>query len=101
MLSWDLPTNSSYRCPVFRGWVTDNALSGKFKKDLKDLSHIFYWAIQFIDNNLSAKALKNNKKRELKKKAFTNMDQQITSQSIQLLVDKRIVAKVKKVLNST
>ena len=61
-----------------------------------DLSHIFYQTMQFVDNNLSTEVLKNQKKKKLNKKTFTNVDQHITSQFMQLLVDKRVVAEVKK-----
>jgi len=44
--------------------------------------------------------LKNEKKRDLKKKTFTNIDQHIISQFIQLLVDKKITVEVKKALNT-
>ena len=40
--------------------------------------------------------LKNKKKKELKKKTFTDVNQHITSHSIQLLVDKKVAAEVKK-----
>ena len=99
--SWGPPTDSSHGCPVFRGWVANSALSGKFKEVLEDLSHIFHCAMQFVDDSLSTKALKNEKKRELKEKTFTNVDEHITSQSIQSLVDKRVAAEVKKALNTT
>jgi len=39
--------------------------------------------------------LKNEKKRELKKKTFTDVNQHITSHCIQLLVDKKIAAVIK------
>jgi len=98
--SWGLPTDSSHGHPVFRGWVANNALSGEFKEVLEDLPHIFHRAIQFVNDAMSADALKNEKKRELKKKTFANVDEHITSQSIQLLIDKRIAAEVKKALNT-
>jgi len=85
---------------VFRGWVANIALSGKFKEILEDLLHIFHCAMQFVDDALSAEALKNEKKRKLKKKTFADIDKHITSQSIQLLVNKRVVAEIKKVLNT-
>ena len=62
----------------------------------EDLSHTFYQAMQFVDNNLSTEVLKNQKKRKLNEKTFTNVDQHITSQFMQLLVDKRVAAEVKK-----
>ena len=62
----------------------------------EDLSHTFYQAMQFVDNNLSTEVLKNQKKKKLNKKTFTNVDQHITSQFMQLLVDKRVAAEVKK-----
>ena len=52
--------------------------------------------MQFVDNNLSTEVLKNQKKKKLNKKTFTNVDQHITSQFMQLLVDKRVAAEVKK-----
>ena len=61
-----------------------------------DLSHIFYQTMQFVDNNLSTEVLKNQKKKKLNKKTFTNVDQHITSQFMQLLMDKRVAAEVKK-----
>ena len=78
MPSWGLPTNSSYGHPVFRGWVANIALSGKFKEVLEDLPHIFHHAMQFVDDALSADALKNEKKRELKEKTFADVDEHIT-----------------------
>ena len=56
--------------------------------------------MQLVDDAMSAETLKNEKKRELKEKTFADVDEHITSQSIQLLVDKRVAAKVKKVLNT-
>jgi len=99
ILSWGPPTDSSHGCPVFRGWVADVALSSEFKEVLEDLSHIFHQAMQFVDDSLSAEALKNEKKRELKEKTFTDVDEHIISQSIQSLVDKRVAAEVNKIVD--
>jgi len=67
---------------VFREWVANIALSSEFKEVLEDLPHIFHHAMQFVDDALSADALKNEKKRELKEKTFADVDEHITSQSI-------------------
>ena len=67
---------------MFRGWVANVALSSEFKEVLEDLPHIFHHAMQFVDDALSADALKNEKKRELKEKTFADVDKHITSQSI-------------------
>ena len=99
ILSWGLPTDSSHGCPVFRGWVANVALSSEFKEVLEDLSHIFHQGMQFVDDSLSAEALKNEKKRELKEKTFTDVDEHITSQSIQSLVDKRVAVEVNKIVD--
>ena len=56
--------------------------------------------MQFIDDAMSAETLKNEKKKELKEKTFADVDKHIISQSIQSLVDKRVAAEVKKVLNT-
>ena len=97
--SWGPPTDSSHGYPVFRGWVADSALSSEFKKVLEDFPHIFHYTMQFVDDTLSAETLKNEKKRELKEKTFTDVDEHITSESIQLLVDKRVAAEVNKIVN--
>jgi len=97
--SWGLPTNFSHGHPVFRGWVADSTLSSKFKKVLEDLPHVFHCTMQFVDDILSAETLKNEKKRELKEKTFTNVDEHITSQSIQSFVNKRVAAEVNKIVD--
>ena len=99
ILFWGPPTDSSHGCPVFRGWVANVALSSEFKEVLEDLPHIFHQAMQFIDDSLSAEALKNEKKRELNEKTFTDVDEHITSQSIQSLVDKRVAVEVNKIVD--
>jgi len=60
----------------------DHSLFTTYQECLEDLPHVFNHAISIVDNSLVLEKAKIEKKRDLKKKTFTDVDKHISLKSI-------------------
>ncbi|KAF7771867.1 hypothetical protein Agabi119p4_6178 [Agaricus bisporus var. burnettii] len=92
--TWGPATADSHGRPVFTGWKTDEFIVQEYQLFCTDIPFIFNRAVALVDDAILAEEVKRKKKQELADVVMKDVDEHITSSSIQSMIDKRVTALV-------